>query len=83
MDTIRSFRADSGEYRITVHGHIDQSWSTSFDGLKFATGFREDRPVTCLAGRFIDQAALHGALARIQEIGLKLISVEHVGSPAD
>lgn len=58
-------------YQIRVRGHIDLSWSAWFDGLTIA----HDRDgCTTLTGH-IDQAALHGALARIRDLGLTLVSV--------
>ena len=44
-----------------------------------STGFSEDgTPITTLAGRFVDQAALHGVLAKIRDIHMPLISVNQI-----
>jgi hypothetical protein len=68
--------AGSGEYRITVRGHLDDRKSYWFEGLAITTGYDDDgRPTTLLAGHLADQAALHGVLARIRDMNLPLISV--------
>ena len=65
-----------GTYQIVVQGHLDEQSSYWFEGLTLTTGFDEgDTPVTTLAGRFVDQAALHGVLATIRDMNLTLISV--------
>lgn len=58
-------------YQIRVRGHIDLSWSAWFDGLTIA---HDSDGCTTLTGQ-VDQAALHGALARIRDLGLTLVSV--------
>lgn len=60
-------------YRITVKGTLDDSWSTRFDGLQVSTDANGD---TALAGDVRDQAALHGILARVRDLGLTLLAVE-------
>ena len=65
-----------GEYEIVVKGHLDEPLSYWFEDLTMSTGYSEDgTPVTTLAGRFADQAALHGVLATIRDMNLPLISV--------
>jgi hypothetical protein len=65
-----------GIYRIVVQGHLDQRSRYWFEGLTLTSGFDEGgAPITTLAGRFVDQAALHGALATIRDMNLPLISV--------
>lgn len=59
-------------YQIRVRGHIDHSWSAWFDGLTIA---HDSDGCTTLTGHVVDQAALHGALARIRDLGLTLVSV--------
>ena len=65
-----------GTYEIVVQGHLDEQSSYWFEGLTLTTGFDEGgAPITRLAGRFVDQAALHGVLATIRDMNLPLISV--------
>ena len=65
-----------GEYEIKVKGHLDERWSYWFEGLTITTGFSEDgTPITTFTGQLVDQAALHGVLAKIRDINMPLISV--------
>jgi hypothetical protein len=65
-----------GEYEIVVKGHLDDQLSYWFEDLTMRTGYSEDgTPITTLAGRFVDQAALHGVLATIRDMNLPLISL--------
>lgn len=60
-------------YRIRIAGHLDPSWSERFDGLSVTNlGSGE----TVLAGQVIDQAELHGLLAKIRDLGLTLVGLE-------
>jgi hypothetical protein len=59
-------------YSITVKGHLDPRWSEWFDGLTI-TNLGSGQ--TIMAGRLPDQAALHGVLAKIRDLGLPIISV--------
>ena len=59
-------------YRITVKGAVDEQWSAWFDGLQVSRAGED----TTLAGSVRDQAALHGLLARVRDLGLTLIAVE-------
>ena len=62
-------------YRIHVGGHVDDRWSDWFDGLVIE---RRADGTTELLGPVVDQAALHGVIARIRDLGLPLIAVEGV-----
>lgn len=59
-------------YRIHVRGHLDDRWSERLGGLAIQ---RQDDGTTLLVGAIVDQAALHGVLARIRDLGLPLLSV--------
>jgi hypothetical protein len=61
------------QYRITVKGALDDSWSAWFDGMAIAPDANGD---TTLEGAVRDQAALHGLLAKVRDLGATLISVE-------
>jgi hypothetical protein len=65
-----------GVYEIKVKGHIDEAWSSWFEDMAITTGFAEDgTPETTFTGQLIDQATLHGVLARIRDINMPLLSV--------
>jgi hypothetical protein len=60
-------------YRIRVHGHLADRWSGCLEGLVIQ---REDDGTTELVGPLVDQAALHGVIARIRDLGLPLLAVD-------
>jgi hypothetical protein len=68
-------RQDPGWYEIRVQGHLDARWATWFDGLAIAHG---SDGTTIIHGPVADQAALHGLLQKIRDLGLPLISVNHL-----
>ena len=73
-----------GEYEIKVKGHLDERWSYWFEELTITPGFSEDgTPITTFTGELVDQAALHGVLAKIRDIHMPLISVNQVKSNAE
>ena len=73
-------RASGSVYRITVKGEVDDRWSSWFDGLRITHDANGD---TTLAGTVRDQAALHGLLAKVRDLGLTLLAVEPSdGEPA-
>lgn len=59
-------------YEIRVRGHLGSRWATWFDGMHLTT---TSDGLTVLAGPIVDQAALHGVLAKLRDIGLPLISL--------
>jgi hypothetical protein len=66
-------------YRIRVSGHIDDRWADWLGGLAIQ---RQADGTTLLAGPLVDQAALHGVLACIRDLGLPLLAVDReTGSP--
>ncbi|MBN1283845.1 MAG: hypothetical protein JXB47_00450 [Anaerolineae bacterium] len=65
-----------GVYEIRVKGHLDEQWSVWFDGLTLA---QCPDDVTCMTGVVADQAALHGLLCKIRDIGLPLLSLNRTG----
>jgi len=64
-------------YEIRVEGMLDEHWSAWFDGMQITC---ERHGETVIAGPVTDQAALHGLLAKVRDLGLPLISVHRVGS---
>jgi hypothetical protein len=62
-------------YEFRVKGHLAPCWSEWLDGLAIAN---LDKGDALLTGPVVDQAALHGLLARIRDLNLPLISVNRV-----
>lgn len=65
-----------GQYEIRIRGHLNDRWADWFDGLTIT---REDSGETLLRGLVVDQAALHGLLRNVRDLGLTLLSVILVG----
>jgi hypothetical protein len=63
-------------YEIRVEGNLDQHWSDWLDGMYITS---EPGGVSLIEGPVTDQAALHGLLAKIRDLGLPLISVRRLG----
>ena len=63
-------------YEIRVEGVLDAGWSAWFDGMEVAGD--EAGPQTTITGPVVDQAALHGLLAKVFDLGLPLISVRRL-----
>ena len=63
-------------YEIRVKGHIGDSWSSWFEGMAIR---HEESGETILVGTLADQAALHGVLMRIRDLGLPLLLLERLG----
>lgn len=59
-------------YEIRVQGRIDERWTALLDSMDLE---HEPGGITVLSGPVADQAALHGLLARLRDIGVPLISV--------
>jgi hypothetical protein len=62
-------------YEIRFRGHLDRSRAHLFEGLEMA---QEPSGETILIGPVADQAALHGVLSRIRDLGLPLLSVKNL-----
>ena len=62
-------------YQITVKGHLDPTWSAWFDDLTITNDANGE---AVLAGPIVDQAALHGVLIKVRDLGLPLISVNPI-----
>ena len=62
-------------YEIRVNGVLDRGWSAWFDGLR-VTG--DEHGQTTIAGPVADQAALHGLLAKVRDLGLELLEVRRI-----
>lgn len=66
---------EAGRYEIRLTGHLDAHWAAWFDGM---TVSREADGLTLISGPVPDQAALHGLLQRVRDLGLPLVSVTRV-----
>jgi hypothetical protein len=67
------------QYEIRIHGHLEPEWSAWFDGLTIISSGRASRGgETLLVGPVADQAALHGILAKIRDLGLPLLSLTRI-----
>jgi hypothetical protein len=62
-------------YEIRVREHLDNCWANRFDGFLIQ---REEDGTTALVGPVADQAALHGLLMKVRDLGLTLLSVHRV-----
>lgn len=65
-------QGDPTVYRIRIKGHLGARWADWFDGLTITP---EDNGDALLTGPVVDQAALHGVLRKIRDLGLPLLSV--------
>ena len=68
---------DPGRYEIRVKGHLDNRWAAWFDGMTLT---HSSDGTTIIDGPVADQAALHGLLQKTRDLGLPLISVNHVAT---
>ena len=62
-------------YQIMIKGHLGRQWTDWFEGLTITL---EDNGDTLLTGPVIDQAALHGLLKKVRDLGMLLVSVIRV-----
>jgi hypothetical protein len=62
-------------YQIRIKGHLDKEWSAWFEGLTITL---EEAGETLLTGPVVDQAALHGLLKKVRDLGLPLLSINRV-----
>ncbi len=67
-------------YEIRVRGHLDGRWSDWFDGLEITNLKNGD---ALLSGHIVDQAALHGVLTRVRDLGLPLVAVKKASSSSE
>jgi hypothetical protein len=63
------------QYEIRVEGHLGSRWTAWFDGLTLTA---EDDGTTVIHGPVVDQAALHGVLQKLRDLGIPLISLTQI-----
>jgi len=71
----RNAHTDPGQptiYQIRIKGHLGGQWTDWFGGLSIT---QDDNGDTLLTGAVVDQAALHGLLRRVRDLGMPLLSV--------
>ena len=69
---------EGGSYEIRLRGHLEARWADWFDGLSLT---QESDGTTVLSGSVVDQAALHGLLGKVRDLGLPLIAVQRRTEP--
>jgi hypothetical protein len=78
MSNKRSPEPDAGQpmiYQIRIKGHLGRQWTVWFEGLTITL---EEDSNTLLTGPVVDQAALHGLLKKVRDLGMPLLSVNSV-----
>ena len=65
----------AGRYEIRLQGHLDEQWAAWFGGLTLT---REANGDTLLTGPLVDQAALHGVLRKVRDLGLPLLAIRRI-----
>ena len=80
MSNKRNLKIDPKQpmvYQLRIKGHLGQQWTEWFEGMTITL---EDNGDTLLTGPVVDQAALHGLLKKVRDLGMPLISVNCVAS---
>ncbi len=74
-ETTRDDQRDAGWYEIRLKGHLESRWVAWFDGMSLTS---ESGGITIIHGHVVDQAALHGLLQKVRDVGLPLVSITQV-----
>jgi hypothetical protein len=80
MPNKRSSERDASQpmvYQIRIRGHLPPQWTIWFEGLTITL---EEDGDTLLTGPVVDQAALHGWLKKVRDLGMPLLSVNSAGA---
>ena len=68
------------QYEIRVKGHLNSRWAAWFDGLNLT---RKEDGTTVIHGQIVDEAALHGVLQKLRDIGVPLIALTQLPSEGE
>lgn len=74
-DTSTGNHNEAGWYEIRLKGHLDSRWAAWFDGLSLT---HDSDGTTVISGPVLDQAALHGLLQKVRDVGIPLVSVAQI-----
>jgi hypothetical protein len=69
-----------GVHQIRLKGHLSSQWTEWFEGLTITL---EENGDTLLTGTVVDQAALHGLLKKVRDLGMPLLSVNRASNHVD
>ena len=73
--------SEEARYEISLKGHLDEHWAGRFGGMSVKNTLDlQGFPITVLSGIIVDQAALHGVITRIRDIGIPVISINRIAS---
>jgi hypothetical protein len=78
VPTVPQMSDEPQAYEIRVRGVLDECWSSWFEGMRLS---HDASGETIISGPVADQAALHGLLAKVRDLGLPLVSVIRVDGP--
>ena len=67
-------------YQIRIKGHLGPQWTEWFEGMAVT---REENGDTLLTGPVVDQAALHGLIKKVRDLGLPLLSVKRADTSSE
>ena len=73
--TLPEYYDQTGLYEIRLKGQLDEKWAERFEGLTITP---DDNGDTLLTGLVVDQAALHGLLKKVRDLGMPLLSINFV-----
>ena len=65
-------------FQIRIKGHLSDQWTDWFEGLTITL---EESGDTLLTGPVMDQAALHGLLKKVRDLGMPLLAVNSIDHP--
>jgi hypothetical protein len=71
--------SETDTYEIRIQGRLDDRWSAWFDGMEITAGGDGS---TLIRGPVADQAALHGLIQKVRDLGLPLLSLTHIRTGA-